>query len=77
MATEFFEQTIRVVGRDRTLRVLIASTGSPNCASLAMTPAMGLDGTKTDMCLFTNRPEVSGIGLNKKKKHHPVSGNIP
>ena len=54
LVTRFLEQTIRTVGRERTLRVLITNTGSPNCASSARKPAVGLDRTRMEMCLFTN-----------------------
>ena len=65
--SRFLEQTIRTVGREMTLRVLIRSSGSPNCANLAGRPATGLGWTRTEMCLFTNWAEVSGIGLNQEK----------
>ena len=67
LASRFLEQTTRTVGRERTLRVLIRSTGSRNCATLAERPATGLDWRETEMCLFTNWPKVSGIWLKQKK----------
>ena len=59
LATRLLEQTIRDSGQDITPRVLIRSTGSPNGAILVRGPAMVLEGRSTEMCLFTNWPEVS------------------
>lgn len=59
LATRFLEQTIKVAGQEMTPRILTRSTGSPNCAILVGRPAMVRERQSTEMCLFTNWPEVS------------------
>ena len=59
LATRFLEETIKVVGQGMTPKILTRSTGSPNGAILARRPAMARERRSTEMCLFTNWPEVS------------------
>ena len=59
LATRFLEQTIKVAGQEMTPRILTRSTGSPNVAISARRPAMARETRLTEMCLFTNWPEVS------------------
>ena len=59
LATRFLEETIKVVGQEMTPRILTRSTGCPNGAILARRLAMALETRSTEMCLFTNLPEVS------------------
>ena len=75
LATRRLEQTIRVAGQEMTPRILIRSTGSPNCAILVRGPAMVLEGRSTEMCLFTNwpevRPDVQEINSRRPHSCHP------
>ena len=64
LATRFLEQTIKVAGQGMTPRILTRNTGSLNVAILAGRPAMARETRLTEMCLFTNWPEVS---LKKNK----------
>ena len=59
LATRFLEQTIKVVGQEMTPRILTRSTGNPNGAILARRLAMARETRSTEMCMFTNLPEVS------------------
>ena len=59
LATRFLEQTMRAAGKEITSIILIKSTGSPNCAILVRGPAMVRERRSTEVCLFTNWPEVS------------------
>ena len=59
LATRFLEQTIKVAGQGMTPRILTRSTGSQNGAILVGGPAMFWETRLTEMCLFTNWPEVS------------------
>ena len=50
---------MKAAGQELTLTIIIKSTGSPNCAILVRGPAMVRERRSTEVCLFTNWPEVS------------------